>query len=161
VSEETRFLDSIKSHPEDLVLRLVYADWLEELGDARSEYLRIQGKLQELAGSVPPERWTDESEVRQLRARLKKLARTLDAGWVAIFAALEPKFVRCRACYKFITAREAIDTNPRSFRRMKASRYCKSCYEDAVRARFNRGFTSTSRSRSSTSDYDGGPSDDD
>jgi uncharacterized protein (TIGR02996 family) len=161
MSEEARFLDGIKANPEDLAFRLVYADWLEDHGDPRSEYLRIHCTLQELAGSLLPEEWVNEREVRQLRARERILAKTLDAGWVAIFAALEPKFVRCRACHEFISAKEAIDTNPRSYRKMKGTRYCKRCYEDAVRSQLHRGFNSPSRYHNQASDYHGGPRDDD
>ncbi len=38
---EQAFLDSIGANPGDNTPRLVYADWLEERGDPRAEYLRV------------------------------------------------------------------------------------------------------------------------
>jgi uncharacterized protein (TIGR02996 family) len=40
--EEASFLQAIHDDPDDDTTRLVYADWLEEHGDIRSEYLRLQ-----------------------------------------------------------------------------------------------------------------------
>jgi uncharacterized protein (TIGR02996 family) len=40
--EETAFLSAILENPKDNTALLVYADWLEERGDARSAYLREQ-----------------------------------------------------------------------------------------------------------------------
>jgi len=140
MDEETLFLDGIRANPEDQFFRLVYADWLEERGDApRSEYLRIDGELQKLMVAVAANNLSAEPKIRGLRARLTKLSKTLDAAWIAIFDQLRPKFFRCRDCRKVLSAKEAIDTNPRSFRKMKTSRYCTLCYEDAVRSQLRRG----------------------
>jgi uncharacterized protein (TIGR02996 family) len=40
--DDAGFLQAILAAPEDTALRLVYADWLEERGDPRGEYLRCQ-----------------------------------------------------------------------------------------------------------------------
>lgn len=40
--EELSFLDNIFAEPEELSLRSVYADWLEERGDPRAELLRLR-----------------------------------------------------------------------------------------------------------------------
>jgi uncharacterized protein (TIGR02996 family) len=134
MSEEAGFLKAIKADPDDLHLRLVYADWLEERGDARSEYVRLNGKLQELAGSVPPGQWAQEPIVCDIRARLDLLSATFDRGWVAIFIALEPIFVRCRSCDRYLPAKDGIDVHPRTHQRIRGTPYCRTCYEDAVRA---------------------------
>jgi uncharacterized protein (TIGR02996 family) len=140
MDEETFFLNGIRANPEDHFLRLVYADWLEERGDGpRSEYLRVDGELQKMMASIAPNKLATDVTIRRLGARLKKLGKTLDTAWVAIFDALRPKFFRCRACRKVLTEKEAIDTNPRSYRKMKSSRYCTLCYEDAVRSQLRRG----------------------
>src|SRR5262249_54543890 len=39
--EEEAFLKSISANPPDNTARLVYADWLEERGDLRADYLRV------------------------------------------------------------------------------------------------------------------------
>jgi uncharacterized protein (TIGR02996 family) len=40
-SEDLAFLVALRTSPQDEALRLVYADWLEERGDPRADYLRI------------------------------------------------------------------------------------------------------------------------
>lgn len=44
--EEQPFLDEIRANPDDDAARLVYADWLEERGDVRAEYLRVEVEYQ-------------------------------------------------------------------------------------------------------------------
>jgi uncharacterized protein (TIGR02996 family) len=63
---ETTFLEAIRANPEDDDARRVYADWLEERGDARGEYLRLEimaargpQRLAELATRIDP-RWLRE-----------------------------------------------------------------------------------------------------
>jgi uncharacterized protein (TIGR02996 family) len=40
--EEAAFLEAILAAPDDDTLRLVYADWLEERGDPKGEFIRLQ-----------------------------------------------------------------------------------------------------------------------
>jgi len=61
---EERFLAAIAANPGDREARLVYADWLEERGDPRGEYLRIEVQLNELP------------------ARLAALNGTIDRAWL-------------------------------------------------------------------------------
>ncbi len=42
---EASFLQAIGDDPRDDAARLIYADWLEERGDARAEYIRNQCEL--------------------------------------------------------------------------------------------------------------------
>jgi uncharacterized protein (TIGR02996 family) len=49
MGEEDAFLRGIRAHPGDDALRLVYADWLEERGDLRGNFLRLQLGLTSLA----------------------------------------------------------------------------------------------------------------
>jgi uncharacterized protein (TIGR02996 family) len=62
---EQRFLDAIAKAPDDEDARAVYADWLDERGDPRGEYLRLEAqlyriprRLAELAVGCPPA-WLD------------------------------------------------------------------------------------------------------
>jgi uncharacterized protein (TIGR02996 family) len=66
MSEEEAFLRAIQETPEDDSLRLVYADWLEERGDVRGEYLRLDHQL----STIP--------------ARLRQLSLKIDASWLAL-----------------------------------------------------------------------------
>jgi uncharacterized protein (TIGR02996 family) len=65
---EADFLAAIREEPEDDATRLVYADWLDDHGDPRAEYLRV------------------EHAVRVLRApqhdRLTVLRSQLDRAWL-------------------------------------------------------------------------------
>jgi uncharacterized protein (TIGR02996 family) len=42
MTDETNFLNAIRATPRDQVLRLVYADWLDDRGDPRGELVRIE-----------------------------------------------------------------------------------------------------------------------
>jgi uncharacterized protein (TIGR02996 family) len=146
MSDEAAFLTAIKADPTDRSLWLVFADWLEDQGDARCEYLRADCELQRLLGAVS----LDEKQVRVARSRLKKLAPGLDAAWIALLDALRPEILRCKGCKKLLTVKEAIDINPRNYTRMKSTRYCRLCYEDAIRSQLNhqsRAFDEHSRFR--------------
>ena len=39
------FLHEIAANPDDESARLIYADWLEDRGDARAEFVRVQCEL--------------------------------------------------------------------------------------------------------------------
>src|SRR5262249_23214974 len=58
----------IRDHPEVDDHRLVYADWLEERGDRRAEYLRVEHAVR-VRGA-------------RLRPRLEALRSQLDPGWL-------------------------------------------------------------------------------
>jgi type IV pilus assembly protein PilB len=49
--EDEGFLHAILENPADDTVRLVYADWLEEHDDPRSEFIRVQCALAKLPGS--------------------------------------------------------------------------------------------------------------
>jgi uncharacterized protein (TIGR02996 family) len=67
------FIAAIRAAPDDEALRLVYADWLEERGDPRAEYLRLVAELAARAGSQRPS--------AELRARLRDLSETIGRDW--------------------------------------------------------------------------------
>ena len=48
MSDEAAFLAAIAAEPADDTRRLVYADWLDERGDPRGEYLRLELQLHEI-----------------------------------------------------------------------------------------------------------------
>jgi uncharacterized protein (TIGR02996 family) len=67
---EADFIRAIQRDPEDDEARLIYADWLEQQGDVRSEYLRLEvqrrripRRLAELAQIVSPS-WRAEVDLR-------------------------------------------------------------------------------------------------
>jgi uncharacterized protein (TIGR02996 family) len=73
--EDFQFLRAIFAQP-DGVHRLVYADWLEERGDPRAAFLRLEVELHRLAKSAKTRR-------DRLLKRMQKLQAELDPDWVA------------------------------------------------------------------------------
>jgi uncharacterized protein (TIGR02996 family) len=53
VPEEAAFLKAVLELPDDDGPRLVYADWLDERGDPRGEFIRVQCELARLAEDDP------------------------------------------------------------------------------------------------------------
>jgi uncharacterized protein (TIGR02996 family) len=64
--EEEDFIRAIDANPLDDSLRLVYANWLEERGDVRGEFLRL------------------EHQLGQIKARLEALRGQIDPAWLAL-----------------------------------------------------------------------------
>jgi uncharacterized protein (TIGR02996 family) len=63
--DDNGFIEAILESPEDDSLRLIYADWLEERGDIRAEYLRLV------------------HQQAQIPLRLAQLRKQLDPAWLA------------------------------------------------------------------------------
>lgn len=74
MSTDAAFLAAIAVCPRDHLPKLVYADWLEEQGDPRAEFLRVQHALTQIP-SLGDEWW-------QLHSRRGQVVSTLDASWV-------------------------------------------------------------------------------
>ncbi len=64
MTSEEDFLQALQQGPQDDDLRLVYADWLEERGDIRGEYLRLLIQL------------------RRIPKRLEELQPKIDPNWL-------------------------------------------------------------------------------
>jgi uncharacterized protein (TIGR02996 family) len=61
--EVVALLQGVKQNPADDAPRLVLADWLEEHGDPRGEFVRLQVHLERQAGEGPPqEEWRRREE---------------------------------------------------------------------------------------------------
>lgn len=88
MSSHETFLEAILSHPEDDALRLVYADWLEERGDPRGEFIRVQYDLADTKG--------DSARQKRLHIReLELLARHGDEwGWPFVEMKASPVYRR-------------------------------------------------------------------
>jgi uncharacterized protein (TIGR02996 family) len=80
MTDERAFREAIIANPTDDGSRLVYADWLEERGDLRGEFLRIKTALARMPRK-------DKQQTR-LRKRLKELRSALDAEALAWFNTL-------------------------------------------------------------------------
>src|SRR5262245_19188696 len=65
MSPDHAFVRSICETPDDDTPRLVYADWLEEQGDPRGEFIRVECRLGRLLAAAPA-RHALEQRARQL-----------------------------------------------------------------------------------------------
>src|SRR5262249_25691611 len=74
MDNDKAFLRAIADNPTDRATRLVYADWLEERGDPRAEFLRVQ---YDLAQQI-----SDKARFRDLCHREQELVGQLDAAWI-------------------------------------------------------------------------------
>lgn len=77
--EERPFLDAILANPDDDEPRLVYADWLEERGDQRAEWLRAE------VAYFGCDVWA-RRERKALHFSLRRARDTTDLDWVAALA---------------------------------------------------------------------------
>lgn len=75
MSTEQAFLSALAANPLDSVTRQVYADWLEELGDRRAEYLRVEIEVSGLRLDDP--RWPE------VAGWLRERVHEHDPAWVA------------------------------------------------------------------------------
>lgn len=72
--EEAPFLRALVEQPTDETVRLVYADWLEERGDVRGEYLRLEYQL----SLLPP----GDPQAADKDVRLRELLVGMDSQWL-------------------------------------------------------------------------------
>src|SRR2546430_2364199 len=73
---EDGFIAAILDDPTPEIHRLVYADWLEDQGDPRAEFLRVECALLNL---VP-----GDVRLPTLQKRLQELLPALDPDWLAL-----------------------------------------------------------------------------
>lgn len=82
MSDEAAFLRAIQSRPDDELPRLVFADWLDERGDPRGDFIRLHLALSATAPDHP-DRVAGEHELSVLR-------KGCDTAWLTV---IEPKRV--------------------------------------------------------------------
>jgi uncharacterized protein (TIGR02996 family) len=85
MNEEDGFVAAILADPRDDTPRLVFADWLEERGDPRGEFLRISLRLEALFKEDPPEEMRAKvrrvREIAKLQKRLRELREIVPLDW--------------------------------------------------------------------------------
>lgn len=114
------FLRTIQEKPNDDTTRLIYADWLEERDDevsmTRARFLRADCELALLPRS--------DKRRGALDKRRRKLARRLDASWLAVVGKLEIE--RCSFVYKCPLKWE----NLQPVEGETGTRYCDKCHQN-------------------------------
>src|SRR5258707_731391 len=68
MTHDDAFLQAIIDRPDDDAPRLIYADWLDERGDPRGEFIRVQCALAGM-DEYDPRRWDLMARERELLSR--------------------------------------------------------------------------------------------
>jgi uncharacterized protein (TIGR02996 family) len=76
MTDDTTFVNAIVAHPDDRTPRLIYADWLDERGDPRAEFVRLQVRLGEIG--------RPSAEYARVFDRLKELEPTVPEDWLLL-----------------------------------------------------------------------------
>jgi uncharacterized protein (TIGR02996 family) len=95
MTTEQSFLNAIRENPSDEHLRLVYADWLEEQGDERAEFLRIEAEIWRLS-----RRSKRYGELKMRRTALWKRLVKEHAAWLAMLDHASIDFCALRFAYE-------------------------------------------------------------
>ncbi len=74
MSDEAAFLRAIQDQPNDSLVRLVYADWLEERGDDRHRLIRVEEAMR------PHKIWSDEFQ--RLKPERNHLRKQFAGDWL-------------------------------------------------------------------------------
>jgi hypothetical protein len=115
----------------------VYADWLEERGDARHEFLRAESRLADLEPG--------DQSYAVLKRNVTRLRKALATDWLRQLDDARQRSGReatnCHECGRRLTAKEAIALHPRTRKKLKTRRYCSSCWENAVRNEMREAFS--------------------
>lgn len=74
MNEENAFFQAVLASPEDTTLRLIYADWLDERGDPRGEFLRIVLEMSPLP--------VCSTRYQELRCRRDRISIGFDSEWL-------------------------------------------------------------------------------
>lgn len=85
MSHEKGFLQAIIENPDDDGLRLIYADWLEERGDPRGKFIRVQCQLAHLGSDAPYREELKKQETALLLEHEKTWSLNLpdeELGWI-------------------------------------------------------------------------------
>jgi uncharacterized protein (TIGR02996 family) len=91
MSDHDAFLQEILAHPDDDTPRLIYADWLEERGDPRGEFIRVQCALVKVYAEFPRYRslypnpnWShpDRPDLLAAYSRQMQLLRKFEKQWI-------------------------------------------------------------------------------
>ncbi len=99
MENDDALLRAVLASPDDAALRGVYADWLEERGDPRGEFLRVS----QLLAPLPYK----DNRRGPLLARLEELRRVIDPAWRALVELRLPADL-----VEFLAARKQLEHGP-------------------------------------------------
>jgi uncharacterized protein (TIGR02996 family) len=116
MDDEAPFLQAVQAAPGDSGLLLIYADWLEERGDPRAEFLRVRVAL----GRLSP----IEKQFRVLWRQLRRLRSGVDRAWLAVLDRTPIENCPVRFAYPCPKRWEALRPTEDD-----AVRYCEACQQ--------------------------------
>jgi uncharacterized protein (TIGR02996 family) len=135
------FVDAILAEPSDDAPRLIYADWLEERGDPRAEFIRVQVEMATLArplnrksmyGNPMPQARNrrDAARFRELWGRQLELLTTHCTKWVEPLIGKATGVIFERGCVEGISAPPQTFVTHASvwYRSMPINQYCVSAH---------------------------------
>lgn len=76
MADEDAFLRAIQDEPDDSLVRLIYADWLEERGDDRHRLIRVEEAIR------PHKTWSDEFQ--RLKPERNHLRKQFAGEWLDV-----------------------------------------------------------------------------
>src|SRR5262249_54975746 len=82
MEQERAFVEAIRAQPEDDALRMVYADWLQDRGDPRGEFIQPRVRWHQARQAL------DVAAMNQHGGRQWQLQRQHQAAWLAPLEAL-------------------------------------------------------------------------
>lgn len=75
MADHASFIRAITARPRDMLPRLIYTDWLDEHGDPRGEFIRLQMELETTKPCSHPEHVADKVAFDRLVCRYCRLRR--------------------------------------------------------------------------------------
>jgi uncharacterized protein (TIGR02996 family) len=99
MNDEAGFLTAIRATPEDDATRLVYADWLEDRGDVRGDFLRLHLAMKSLSPDHV-QRVNGEHELSELRS-------SIDPAWLGV---VEPEHILLQDDANYPPACECVES---------------------------------------------------
>lgn len=116
-AEELPFIREVMFDVDDDTPRLVYADWLDDRGDRRGEFLRLDTLLsQSELGDAGSSQW---------RERRNRLIDQLDPQWVSLLARVPIELCPQKVEFRFMCPNRWQNLKP--FGDDQAVRYCDQC----------------------------------
>jgi uncharacterized protein (TIGR02996 family) len=117
MDEENGFIQAILADPENEALRLIYADWLEERGDPRGDFLRLDCALRRMS--------KDEEDYAATEARWREMRAVFQPDWLKVLE--RPAIENCSISFTFRC--------PRQWGRLRQTaddqvRFCPSCHRN-------------------------------
>jgi uncharacterized protein (TIGR02996 family) len=116
MNDDSAFIRAIVARPDDDTVRLVYADWLEERGDPRGEFLRLEAALA---------RSRDARQISAGQTRLQALRKEIAPDWLAQMS--RSKIELCESQFAFQCPKQWDKLRPTD---EPGVRFCDACSEN-------------------------------